>query len=261
MRHAAICPVCSCDVGEGDVVACPRCDTLHHVDCWSWVGERCAIFGCGEPTRLPMAVGVPAIEARVVSWHRLYTAQWVALGASVAGFTVTLLVVLAAVLFDALFLWGVPSTQYIRLVGFMAALGGLAACAVGVPSYLALMVPAELRRRRLEETLGAPFPTATVLPVRQVADRLDPPAVGRAVLAVVDLAEGFLLALALLGLVVGTGWLPPARGGSPTAFMWLVAAVPLVWMLVLMPIKALMRTRCAYLSSVQNRLVATLKKS
>ena len=38
------CPVCASQI-DGEVHACERCDTPHHVDCWEYAGG-CAIFGC-----------------------------------------------------------------------------------------------------------------------------------------------------------------------------------------------------------------------
>lgn len=40
----ARCPVCG-DDAEGPVTACPRCETPHHSECWSF-NEGCALFGC-----------------------------------------------------------------------------------------------------------------------------------------------------------------------------------------------------------------------
>lgn len=38
------CPVCS-DVLDADIIKCPRCDTLHHQECWEY-NDGCAIYGC-----------------------------------------------------------------------------------------------------------------------------------------------------------------------------------------------------------------------
>lgn len=40
-----LCPVCACAL-EGARVKCVRCATLHHRECWRYVGG-CAIFACG----------------------------------------------------------------------------------------------------------------------------------------------------------------------------------------------------------------------
>lgn len=40
-----ICRVCGSALHGSATVACPRCETLHHADCWQYNGG-CAVFGC-----------------------------------------------------------------------------------------------------------------------------------------------------------------------------------------------------------------------
>lgn len=40
----AHCPVCATSLAH-DVVACARCETPHHRECWRYAG-RCAVYGC-----------------------------------------------------------------------------------------------------------------------------------------------------------------------------------------------------------------------
>jgi hypothetical protein len=42
--QAALCPVCSVAVTE-DPHPCPRCETIHHLDCWEY-NEGCTTYGC-----------------------------------------------------------------------------------------------------------------------------------------------------------------------------------------------------------------------
>ena len=44
--NAARCPVCANEV-KGQVLMCPRCQSVSHEDCWKYQGG-CAIFAC-EP--------------------------------------------------------------------------------------------------------------------------------------------------------------------------------------------------------------------
>lgn len=53
-----ICTVCGCKILEGPTTACPRCETPHHQDCWSYNGG-CGIFACNPNTKAVM-VGKPA---------------------------------------------------------------------------------------------------------------------------------------------------------------------------------------------------------
>jgi hypothetical protein len=39
------CPVCDDPLGVSPAVACSRCDTQHHADCWKFTGG-CATYGC-----------------------------------------------------------------------------------------------------------------------------------------------------------------------------------------------------------------------
>lgn len=43
------CTICGCLVTEGPVVACDRCGTPFHKDCWEF-NEGCAVYGCGTTT-------------------------------------------------------------------------------------------------------------------------------------------------------------------------------------------------------------------
>jgi hypothetical protein len=47
MPPDAKCQVCGMPLSEGKVVACRRCATPHHRDCWEFNG-RCSTFACGE---------------------------------------------------------------------------------------------------------------------------------------------------------------------------------------------------------------------
>ena len=48
VQDGAECHVCGAGF-EGTAVACPRCDTPHHGDCWDYFGG-CATYGCGART-------------------------------------------------------------------------------------------------------------------------------------------------------------------------------------------------------------------
>jgi hypothetical protein len=41
----AHCPVCATSLTGEDNISCPRCNTLHHKDCWDFNGT-CAVYGC-----------------------------------------------------------------------------------------------------------------------------------------------------------------------------------------------------------------------
>lgn len=41
------CQVCGERLGDRDLVGCSRCATLHHLDCWLYLG-RCSTYACGE---------------------------------------------------------------------------------------------------------------------------------------------------------------------------------------------------------------------
>ena len=58
------CPVCSQSV-SGITVSCPRCETGHHADCWTF-GGGCAIYGCEKVSRrsAPAKDLPPALASR-----------------------------------------------------------------------------------------------------------------------------------------------------------------------------------------------------
>jgi len=86
----AHCPVCATSLAKEETVACPRCETLHHKDCWEFNGA-CAVFGCGiEKTRprpaaadpvkaAAMAEALPdflALRRRFRRWFWVVRLQW-----------------------------------------------------------------------------------------------------------------------------------------------------------------------------------------
>lgn len=77
---SAHCPVCGSTLGEGRVVACARCETVHHQDCIEY-GGGCAVYACGSrayrkpgaklefvarPAPAPMALAKPVQITAVV---------------------------------------------------------------------------------------------------------------------------------------------------------------------------------------------------
>ena len=48
----AVCKVCGDAIGDAPWVACARCQTPHHLDCWEFVGA-CSIFGCQGKVAYP----------------------------------------------------------------------------------------------------------------------------------------------------------------------------------------------------------------
>ncbi len=48
----AICPICQSAIAESETaVTCPKCDQLHHCECWAEVGG-CGTYGCPEAPAL-----------------------------------------------------------------------------------------------------------------------------------------------------------------------------------------------------------------
>lgn len=49
---AGRCEVCACPL-DVDIVACVKCSSRHHAECWSYAG-RCSTFGCGGTEAAPV---------------------------------------------------------------------------------------------------------------------------------------------------------------------------------------------------------------
>lgn len=48
METPATCPICCCEIADGDdVVVCPDCKTPHHRDCWE-ENHGCSTYGCAS---------------------------------------------------------------------------------------------------------------------------------------------------------------------------------------------------------------------
>lgn len=44
----AVCPICQTDIAAGEATTrCPRCEQVHHEECWQEVGG-CSTYGCAE---------------------------------------------------------------------------------------------------------------------------------------------------------------------------------------------------------------------
>jgi phage FluMu protein Com len=47
-KTASVCPICQSAIDESDIeVLCPKCDQVHHQECWLEIGG-CSTYGCPE---------------------------------------------------------------------------------------------------------------------------------------------------------------------------------------------------------------------
>lgn len=71
--ESANCPVCSSALEDRvDLMSCLRCESLHHAECWTYVGS-CATFGCGSDRARPSREPAPAATPEDVSgWRRTW---------------------------------------------------------------------------------------------------------------------------------------------------------------------------------------------
>lgn len=52
----AICPICQSAIGAGEpAIACPKCDQIHHSECWAEIGG-CGTYGCEQAPALEKGV-------------------------------------------------------------------------------------------------------------------------------------------------------------------------------------------------------------
>lgn len=55
-----ICTVCGCKIIEGPTTSCPRCETPHHTDCWTY-NAGCGVYACNPHTKA-VIVAKPGAE-------------------------------------------------------------------------------------------------------------------------------------------------------------------------------------------------------
>ncbi len=55
--EGAICQVCGCGLDQ-EIVACSKCRTPHHEDCWNY-NRVCSVYGCGGRAAMPGGVDAP----------------------------------------------------------------------------------------------------------------------------------------------------------------------------------------------------------
>lgn len=61
----ATCPICQSTIQEGDeVLTCPRCDQVHHQDCWREIGG-CSTYGCEQA---PAPEKEASVRAPLTAW-------------------------------------------------------------------------------------------------------------------------------------------------------------------------------------------------
>ena len=233
------CPVCGCNVGKNEPAhSCPRCQTLHHRECWDYSGG-CAIFGCSK--RGWQGKFDPAIFSKIRTmaerWQVLFRRQWLAFG--VAAFAALI----------AVFGKIIPLGQLGR---FFFVLGSFSAV-IALITYLFSMPKTILLQRSLERELNTSLEPPQHQ-ARAVIARLTAPSIDEVLVVVVR-------AIVILSLIL-TIILPLLAKAFPR--LW-VDPITLKEIVVLFVIGVLIpqgslhssQRRSKYLQSVRNRLMAT----
>ena len=250
-KNKANCPVCGCQC-EDEPHICDRCQTPHHQECWDYSGG-CAIFGCDEKRwqRSATSTDLTVVKGSVKKWINLYQGHWYSLCAAVGG----TVIVMGSV---TLPVWGYRLPAILKAVtkvavslqsvGVLLALGGI----IG---YIIFNILERVSRKDLTSAVNLQEP-ANGADSRAVVDRLDESTSESSIYSLLFTAMGFLLSVALL-----FGYLRHAfpyrqwyvSYAEATLFLTMGIAFP-------MALYSACRKRLAYISSLQNRLAASLKK-
>jgi len=256
------CPVCATAV-EHDEVVCPRCQTPHHRECWEYTGG-CAIFGCDglrwRPSRAPAALTAEAalLQARAESYLDMFRYHWVTFVTAGTGLVSAMTLYAVIPLF---FLFFPPVTDALQGAAWAASMAELFLYAVTLGAtavYFSLAIPAYLRARALEASMGSALPRPGDNP-DAVAERLELPAFGRATLAGFRVAAAVLTAL--LGVVVVAASFAAILYHGPAPYNLVRSPLIILFLrLALLPwFEAATRSRMEILVSMQNRMIASFK--
>jgi len=263
---AVQCPVCGQDVDVADtavVTVCPRCETPHHRDCWDYTGG-CAIFGCKRvPARRAAApVRLPAVldfEVAARRWIWLYRVD----GWGKVASLVVLTTLVGAAASSAVLHMVLPASLASSLSALCALAAVLAVCSVYplLVFFAVLHVLLWWYERTVRAFVGERLAGRHEPPSRDVVDRMDTPAVDAAILRVTrDLDRLAVVGTIITGVyAVLTNFfvlMPPDDGLS-----MLLTVCMILFAFVLLPsARSDFEARVGYLTTIQNRLIATLKQ-
>ena len=267
------CPVCATAIDiavdgsvgyesarEEDVVACERCETLHHKECWEYAGG-CALFGC-RPGKGALAKAEAQSLASTIDWwmgaYRLYASSLAGMSVSLSLYM--LLWVFLSAYLDRMLVPGVFVTSGVLFpfeVLFFVFYMVMVLCGLGtVLSFL----PSIYARWRVNSILESDIAVSGSLS-RGILDRLELSGLSGFLLSVFGPRRGVLRFFIWLGvfslLVVGAGT-------TMSGFMFgdVVLALSLTGVVVGILISWPLYVACsslAFLSTVQNRALVSFK--
>lgn len=286
-ESGASCPVCACSLDDGSKLhICTLCFTPHHKDCWDYTGG-CAIFGCrkGAIRSCEAQVGISEenqFSAQSITpvtsvdtalmwvWGRVLYTQWIACLFAHYG------VVAVGLTFSLSFSCGLLSVVFPLYAAFITSVIGLSGffylsliisgiISLGVFGYIACLIP-DFAMQLHFGMINVAGTTCKMEAAKSMANRIDLPpylvTFARFLHQVAKSLSYLSLFLALVSfIVVILGYTSVSITLSSLITLSIAPIVTLIILSLLPTIKGDMNRRLSFVSTVQNRLIASAKDS
>jgi hypothetical protein len=281
LQEIGVCPVCACSLDDGsELHRCNICLTPHHKDCYEYAGG-CAIFGCRKglarervdnqiaEIHYPLTQSISSVDVALMwVWGKVLYGQWIS--ALLAHYGVVSIGLGFSLVFSSALL-SVVSPLYAAFITSLVSfhtffylslfIGGISL--VGICGYLASLLPDFIMQIHFG-ILNATRAACRMEIAKVMANRIDLPPY------FLTLAKGlhwFAKSSACLSLILSfVSFLLVVLGYTSvpleiSSFITLsIAPIVGIIILAMLPtIRADMNSRLSYISTVQNRLIASAK--
>ena len=249
-KEVACCPVCGTTV-EQEPHICPRCQTVHHEECWAYTGG-CAIFGCeskGKALGRREDKNFLALKEKTTQWLQVATVNWYGFTMATAGFVVFT--------WSALFPLTVYHFSLLHKFAFYfgqaAYFGGISVAILGLLTYCLSLIPLLQKSSSLKEVadlvLQPPQSEG-----REVLNRLETGPRTKAVLSMLAIAPAVSITTIML--------LPLLYAISANSFNVISLSyrlgIVIMGIVFTIGLWAAARKRALFQQSIQNRVEASM---
>lgn len=261
------CPVCASIVTDNETQhVCESCSTPHHRDCWEYAGG-CAIFGCRKDLSRERASGdgleetIAPVNLKVIKiWNWLFRMHWVAFLFVGLGFAST-------VMGMSLYMLVTVLAKMTSLPFFFLTLGLLRVflwippviLIIGALSYILLLLPFAAMTLCFH-TMSLSLPPVKSSLAKSIADKVDIPPVAMIGIKVSAILRKLAELLIVMTLIMAIAEIMDS-GSSGIEITLSLVFLPLARVLIRPVLDGAVKSRITYITTFQNRLIASSKQS